>query len=325
MDVAQEMMHLTLQIVAEALFSTDISASVGDVEQVLPTLLEYVTYRSLHPLALPERYPTPRNRRFLRARNKLDRLVYRLIEERRTSDDHPSDLLSMLLDAQDEETGERMTDEQLRDEVMTILLAGHETTAVALAWTWYLLAQHPQVEQKLHAELDAVLAGRTPTLEDLPRLSYTRMVIEEVMRLYPPAWAIVRQAAVDDDLHGFRIPAKSPVIVMPYVTHRHPDFWERPNAFEPERFAPGRDVEHHKFAYFPFGGGPRQCIGNNFALMEAQLILATLAQHYTLDLVPDHPVEPEPTVTLRPRYGIRTIVKPWKSAKPSAAAPSLLT
>ncbi len=304
LDVAAEMSRLTLQIVGRALLGTDTSGAAATVAGALPATLEYTMYRAESVFPLPLRLPTPRNRRFLRARAALDRLVYGIIAERRRTGADGDDLLSMLLAARDAETGEAMTDRQLRDEVLTILLAGHETTAVALSWTWFLLSQHPEAEATLHAELARVLGGRAPTAADVPRLPYTRQVIEEAMRLYPPVWATGRQALGDDEVRGYRLPAGSPVVLSPWVTHRHPDFWERPDAFEPERFAPGRAAGRPHLAYFPFGGGQRQCIGNGFALLEAQLIVATLAQRYRLRPVPGHPIEPEPTVTLRPRHGL---------------------
>ncbi len=304
-NVAAEMMRLTLQIVARALFSTDVSADAGTVGQALTVALEHINYRMTHFFSLPERFPTLRNLRFRRAVRRLDAVALRIIEERRRSGEDMGDLLSMLLLARDEETGEGMSDAQLRDEVMTILLAGHETTAVALSWTWYLLACHQQIERKLHAELDEVLGGRTPRVEDLPDLPYTRMVIDEALRLYPPAWFTGRQAKDEDEIRGYCIPAGTPIALSQYVTHRHPAFWERPEAFEPERFTPERSAGRPHFAYFPFGGGPRQCIGNNFALMEARLVLATIARRYRLRLVPGQRIVPEPLVTLRPHNGIR--------------------
>ncbi len=317
LDVANEMMRLTLQIVGRALFSVDISGAADKVGAAVTVALDHINYRSLQPLALPERIPTPHNRRFLRARQTIDTLVDGIIAERRRSAAHGpddrGDLLSMLLAARDEETGVSMSSEQLRDEVKTIILAGHETTAVTLPWAWYLLAHHPEIEQHLHDELAGVLGGRTPGLDDLPRLPYTRMVVDEVLRLYPPAWAVARQTMVDDHIQGYHIPAKSPVVMSQYVTHRHPEFWDKPNAFVPERFGNGAE-QRPRFAYFPFGGGPRICIGNSFALMEAQLLLATLAQRYDFRLVPQHPVVPEPTVTLRPKYGIRMMLRPRQAA-----------
>jgi cytochrome P450 len=303
-DVAVEMMRLTLKIVSLALFSTDISAKADRAGPAVRVAFEHVNHRMSHPLALPERIPTSRNRRFLKAKRTLDEMVFGIINERRRTGEDRSDLLSLLLLTRDEETGEGMSDQQLRDEVMTLLLAGHETTAAALSWTWYLLSLHPDVEFKLHAELAHGLGRRAPTFDDLPRLCYTTMVFEESMRLYPPAWGQPRQAIADDCVGGYHIPAGSIISLCQWVTHRHPDFWENPEQFDPERFTPERSADRPRFAYFPFGGGPRQCIGNNFAMMEAQLILATLAQRFSLDLVPRHPVEPDPTFTLRPRYGM---------------------
>jgi cytochrome P450 len=307
-DITHEMMRLTLEIVGRALFSVDVSGAADDVGRALTIALEHVNYRSLHPFSLPEAVPTPHNLRFRRALRQLDNIVFRVIDERRRhiaagGDDH-GDLLTMLLEARDEASGAGMDDAQLRDEVITLMLAGHETTAVTLSWTWFLLAQHPAIERRVHAELDDVLGGRTPTLDDLPKLPYTRMVIDETLRLYPPAWAIARQATADDEIGGYHIPAGSPIVMSQYVTHRHPAFWDDPETFDPERFTPERVANRPRFAYFPFGGGPRICIGNSFALMEAHLLLATLAQRFRFDRVSGHPVVPEPTVTLRPKHGV---------------------
>lgn len=220
------------------------------------------------------------------------------------------DLLSLLLHATDPETGEHMSDAQLRDEVMTIFLAGHETTANALSWAFVQLSRHPAVAQRLKQELDTVLAGRSPTLEDLPALVYTRQVLDEVMRLYPPAWTIARSPTEDDELGGYFIPRGSLVFVSPWVVQRHPALFPNPEGFDPERFAPGTKLAH-RFAYFPFGGGPRLCIGRTFALVEATLLLATLAQHHRFDLVPGFPVVPESAVTLRPAGGLSMIAIPY--------------
>ncbi len=216
----------------------------------------------------------------------------------------------MLLSAQDEETGEGTSDQQLRDEVLTLLLAGHETTATAITWTWYLLSQHPAVERRLHAELDMVLAGHVPTVAHLDALPYTRMVIQEALRLYPPAFGLTLFAIASDEIGGYLVPANSVVFLSAYCTHRHPAFWDEPEVFDPEHFTPERSADRPRFAYFPFGGGPRQCIGNAFAMMEAQLVLATVAQRYSLLLVPGHPVEPQVLPTLRPRYGLPMTLHP---------------
>lgn len=303
-DVLGEITRLTLGIASQALFSIDYSDDADRVGSAVRVAFEHINFRMNTPFALPLKIPTPRNRCFLHARQTLDNLVYDLIRERKRTGEHPGDLLSMLMDAHDEETGEGMSDRQLRDEVLTLLIAGHETTSAALAWTWYLLALHPGAETRLHAELARVLGGRTPAAEDLPALPYTRMVIDESLRLYPPAWGQPRQAINEDRIGDYRIPAGALVTLSQWVTHRHPDFWENPEAFDPERFTPERSAGRPVFAYFPFGGGARGCIGASFALMEAQLILATLAQRFRLELVPGYPVKPDPTFALRPLGGL---------------------
>ncbi len=208
------------------------------------------------------------------------------------------------MSARDPETGAAMTDQQLRDEVMTMLIAGHETVASALAWTWYLLAGAPEVEAKLHEEVDRVLAGRPPTADDLPKLPITGMIFDEALRLYPPAWIITRKALADDEIGGYHIPAGTLVVTSPYVTQRDARFWDSPDAFDPERFSPERSVGRPRFAYYPFGGGPRLCIGNHFAMVEAGLIIAAVAQRYSLRLVPGQQIAVEPSVTLRPKHGL---------------------
>lgn len=303
LNIAEEMMRLTLRIVGQALFSLDLDQETSTIGPAVTTVLELLGDYVLRPIP-PLSVPTPRNRRLRRAIQAIDQVVYRLISERRASQTEGSDLLSMLLLARDEETGEGMSDQQVRDEVMTILLAGHETTANTLTWTWYLLSQSPEVERRLHTELNEVLAGRVPTVEDLPNLKYTRMVIEETLRLYPPTPVLSRKAISDDELLGYPVAANSMIMISPYAIHRNPALWEKPQQFDPERFSPERVAARPAYAYLPFGGGPRVCIGNNFALMEAQLILSTIAQRYRLRLIPNHPVEPQMVVTLRPRYGM---------------------
>jgi cytochrome P450 len=258
---------------------------------------------------LIRRLPLPSNRQADQARQRLDSLMYRIIQERRASGIDKGDLLSMLLLAQDEEgDGSGMTDQQLRDEVLTLLLAGHETTANALTWTWYLLSQHPAAEAQLHTELDTVLAGRLPTVDDLLQLRYTRMVLAESMRLYPPAWIIGRRAVQDYEVGGYVIPARSIVIVCPYLMHRDPRYYPEPEVFDPQRWAPEAEAARPKFAYFPFGGGARQCIGEGFAWMEGTLLIATLAQQWQMRLVPGHPVALRPLITLRPKHGMRMVL-----------------
>jgi len=308
-DVAVEMMRLTLRIVGRALLSLEIGAQADTVAASVTTLNEAFGEFNLIDVFAPF-IPTARRRKLRAAVSALDAIVYGIIAERRRTGVDMGDLLSMLLAARDEETGEGMNDQQLRDEVLTLILAGHETTANALAWTFYLLSQNPEAERKLGAELREVLNGRAPTVADLANLSYTRMVIDESMRIYPPAWAVSRAALEEDEIGGFRIPKGAVVTPSQYVTHRHPGFWTEPERFDPERFTPDRTESRPRFAYFPFGGGPRLCIGNTFALTEATLVLAVVAQRYRLRLTPGHPIELQPLVTLRPRYGVKVTLEP---------------
>jgi cytochrome P450 len=303
LDIAQEMMRLTLYIIGQALFSLDLSAEGATVGCAFTTANRLVTEQTYSPW-IPLSVPTPRNRRYRRARQELSDVVYSIIRTRRRNSEDKEDLLSMLLHLRDAETDEGMDDHQLHDEILTFMLAGHETTSNALSWTFYLLSQHPDVEQRLHQELHDILGGRAPTVNDLPNLPYTQWVIAEAMRLYPPAWVVSRHAIADDEIGGYHIPAGSSITISQYLVHRHPVFWEQPDTFDPERFSPERSAGRPHYAYFPFGGGPRQCIGNTFAQLEALLILATIAQHYTLRLVPGSRVELEPLITLRPRHGL---------------------
>jgi cytochrome P450 len=306
LPVFQEMMRLTLTVVVRALFSTDVRERTHAVGQAFTTALEVTNERIISPLPyLPWLYrlPTRRNRAFQQAVSTLEGIVRGIISQRRAqrAGAKADDLLGMLMAASDSDTGDTFDDAQLRDEVMTLLLAGHETTATALAWTFHLLERHPEVEATLHAEVDAALGGRAPTVADLPRLRYVGCVFEEAMRLYPPIWAIPRVPLEEDVVDGYRIPKGDIVILVPYVTHRHPDFWPEPERFDPTRFLPENSKDRPRWAFLPFGGGQRQCIGNTFAMMEAQLILALVAQRYRLRGVPGMPVQPEPHVTLRPR------------------------
>ena len=304
-DAAQEMMHLTLAVVGKTLFGTETEAEADEVREALSASIVSFA-RFMMPFAeFLSRLPLPANRRFKESRARLDCIIYRIIEERRASGEDRGDLLSMLLKAQDEEgDGTGMSDEQLRDEAMTIFLAGHETTANALAWTWYLLSQNPEAEARLHAELEEVLSGRPPTAEDLPRLRYTEMVLAEAMRLYPPAWILGRRALEAYEVGGYNIPRGSLVILSPYVMHRDPRFYPEPERFDPERWTPEARAARPQFSYFPFGGGPRRCIGEGFAWMEMVLVVATLAQRWRLRLAPGQRIEPQTGVTLRPRRGV---------------------
>jgi cytochrome P450 len=309
LDMRVEMQRLSLDILAKALFASDLSREVDVIGHAVTVEFEHTFRRLQSIINLPLSLPLPGNRRFLEARRTLDEIVYRLIAERRAAAEEGGDLVSMLLQARDEETGEGMSDQQLRDEVMTMIFAGHETVSTGMTWVWYFLSMHPEVARRLGAELAEVLGGRTPTVEDIPQLRYTTMVIEEALRLYPPIWLMSRTPLVDDEIGGYAIPSGAMVFVCPYVTHRHPDFWENPEGFTPDRFAPERSVGRHRWAYFPFGGGPRKCIGDIFGLMETQLVVAMVAQRYRLDLVPGHPVIPQPAISLRARHGMLMTLK----------------
>lgn len=305
LDVSQEMMRLTLAIVARTLFDADVESEADEIGAALTSVIELFDFLLLPFSELLEKLPLPQARRFQRAKERLDATIYRIIEERRRSGEDRGDLLSMLLSARDEEgDGGRMTDEQVRDEVMTIFLAGHETTANALTWTWYLLSEHPSVETRLHEELDAVLAGREPTVEDVPRLRYTEMVVAESMRLYPPAWAVGRLALHELEIGGYLISPKALVLLSPYVTQRDARFFPEPARFDPERWMPEAREARPQFSYFPFGGGPRRCIGEGFAWMEAILLVASFARRWRMRLVPGHPVAPRAVITLRPKHGM---------------------
>ena len=308
LDVADEFMRVTLDVVSQTMFSMSAAGSADEIRRNLPIILER-TNEGFWEVVDMAWLPTPRNRQYQKALSKLDAVIYGIIKQRHQSNENFDDLLTMLLESADAETGERMTDVQLRDEIITIYLAGHETIANALSWGWYLLAQHPEVVSKLRAEADAVLQGRVPTADDVVNLKYARMVIDEVLRVYPSSWGIARTPLEVDKISGYCIPPGVVVVLSPYITHRHPAFWDEPEKFDPERFAPEHSAKRHPFAYFPFGGGPRLCIGNNFALMEATLILAMIVQRYELLLVADQVIEPQPVVTLRPRYGIQMLVR----------------
>lgn len=312
-DVASEMMHVTLAVVARTLLSADVSTEARDIGSALTTALTIANSATSSLVEFPLYVPTPKNLRLRRAVRTLDEVVLDMIEQRRalTPEDRPDDLLTMLMGATDEETGEGMDDRQLRDEVMTIFLAGHETTANALAWTLYLLSKHPDALRQHVEEVERVIGERRPEAADMMQLPLTTQIVKESMRLYPPAWMVARCAIDDDVVGGLEVPAGSFVFTSPYLTHRHPEFWDNPEGFDPSRFTPDREKARHHFAYFPFGAGPRICIGNRFALMEAVLILARISQAVRLELVPGHPVEPEPIITLRPRHGIRmTVTRP---------------
>ncbi|MGE5245164.1 MAG: cytochrome P450 [Betaproteobacteria bacterium] len=305
-DAAQAMSRLTLAIVGRTLFDADVEASADEVGDALTRVLNTFWVTLLPFSGLIERLPVPTFRRGRAARARLDAIIYRLIAHRRASGRDHGDLLSMLLQAQDEESGGGgFTDRQVRDEAMTLLLAGHETTANALTWTWYLLGQAPEVERKLHEEIDSVLGGRLPQAADVARLPFVERVVTEAMRLYPPAWMIGRRAIAEQPLDGYVAPPRSIVFMSQWVVHRDRRWFEEPERFAPDRWTPAFRTSLPKFAYFPFGGGPRQCIGEPFAWMELVLLVSTIARRWRLRPVPGHPVVPQPLVTLRAKHGLQ--------------------
>jgi cytochrome P450 len=306
-DVAAEMMHVALQIVGKAMFSAEIGDQADELATATLTVLDHIVGRARTFGVVPEWLPTKGNRTHRAAMKVLDGAVYETINERRQAQDDAGaleDLLALFMRATDEQSGEAMSDKHLRDESMTALIAGHETVASALAWVWDLLARNPDAEAKLHEELARELGGRTPTADDLPKLRYTEMVFQEAMRLYPPAWIISRKALDEDEIDGYRIPKGALVVTSPYVTQRMPDLWPEPETFRPDRFSAEESQGRHRYAYYPFGGGPRLCIGNGFAMVEAALIIAMVAQRYSLRNTSNHPVAVEPGVTLRPKHGL---------------------
>ena len=310
LDIHEAMMHLTLGIVAKTLFDADVSHEAEDVDAALSVLMGKFLRQAGLALLLPSWVPLPTSQLLKRAVGRLDKVIYRIIEQRRSSGQMSGDLLSVFLQVQDDE-GVGMTDRQLHDEIMTLFLAGHETTANVLSWTWFLLGQNPEVEEKLHEELGGVLGGRVPTPADLPRLVYTDMVLRESMRFYPPVWVIGRRALAPFRLGEYELPADTNVLISQLVMHRDARYFPEPERFDPDRWIAGdpRNVSLPRFAYFPFGGGPRVCIGAGFGMMEAALLLATIAQQFRIRIAPGQTVKMQPTVTLRPRNGIPVTLK----------------
>jgi cytochrome P450 len=308
-DVHQEMMQLTLRIVATTLLGSEVEGETEKVGAALDVLTRRFSGRKSYLIPAPSFLPTPSNRRFYRAIGQLDDIVYGIILKRRAADGQTGDLLSMLMEARSEATGERMSNEQLRDEALTILLAGHETTAITLSWTFYLLCQDVEVDGKLLAELNNVLEGRAPTVEDLPRLRYADMVVKESMRLYPPAWGIGREAVGECEIGAFRVPGGTQLLMSPWVMHRDSRYFEEPETFYPDRWAGDATRGLPKYAYFPFGGGPRLCIGQSFAKIETVLLLATIAQKFKFSPVEGQRIKPLPSITLRPDKGMRMVIE----------------
>jgi cytochrome P450 len=302
-DIHEEMMQLALRIVGKTLFDADVTRDAKEVGETMDILLR-IAANFGRTILVPLWVPSPRNIRAKLGIRRLEKVIYRIIAQRRASGHDAGDLLSILLQAQDED-GTRMNDRQLRDETITLFLAGHETTANTLSWTWMLLAQNPAVEKKFHEELDGVLGGRVPALDDLQKLTYLNHVLTESLRLYPTAWGMARLAAEEHEIAGYPVRVGYGVAFAQWVVHRDARWFDAPLEFRPERWENGLAKQLRRFAYFPFGGGPRQCIGNAFALMEASVVLATIGQQYRFKLVPRHKVTPLASITLRPKDGIR--------------------
>ena len=313
-NVRAEMMRLAMQIIARVMFSRDIEADAQEAGTAFAYVLESITSRAAAAFELPAWIPTRDHRQFNQALRILDTFMYRMIREHQDRGSDTNDLLGQMLASRDPETGAAMNPQQLRDEVLTVFFAGHETTAQALTWTWLLLDQHPAQAATLHAELDRVLGTgserRLPTVADLHNLPYTTMVVQESMRLYPPVWIFVRDAIKDDEVDGYRVPAGAMLVFSPYLTQRHPAFWEQPNEFRPERFAPEASAGRPRYAYFPFAAGPRICLGNNFALIEAVLVIATLAHRFAPQAVPGQSIRPRMAGTLRPDHDVLMQLQP---------------
>jgi cytochrome P450 len=309
-NMAEEMMALTLEAAVRTLFGTTLPGEAKRVGHAMSFLMRYSLGRARKPINIPANWPTPRNKRATREYDFLDSLVYRIISERKAqpSSNHRNDLLSMLMGAMDED-GSQMSPKQLRDETMTLFLAGHETTALTLAWTWYLLSQNPAAETRLHEELRDVLGGRPPEVADLARLPYLHAVVSEVLRLYPPAYLLARTAIAPFTIGGYDFGPGETVLMSQWVMHRDARYYDEPDAFRPERWLDGLADRLPPGAYFPFGDGPRRCIGQGFAMLESALVIATLAQQFQFRLAPGRPVVPEPLVTLRPKHGISMTIR----------------
>lgn len=303
-NIGDEMGLMTLGVVSESLFGTKMGQRAIEVRDAWPLVLDHMVARMLNPLRVPEQIPSPGNRQYKRSLGTLNDAVYSLIAAHRAADADTENLLGMLIAARDQKLATHFDDQELRDEVMTILLAGHETCANALTWTLYMLARHPEVQERLAAEADSVLGGRPATYEDLPQLPYAAMVFNEGLRLYPPAWIMARDVLEDDEVEGFHIPKGALVFLSPYVTHRRSEFWETPLSFNPEHFSAEQVVNRPRFAYFPFGGGQRQCLGKNFALIEAQLALPMLVQKYRFSVAPPSAEAAYPAYNMRPQNPI---------------------
>lgn len=307
LDLDEEMMRLTLTVIIKSMFSAQMDDKIPALSHAFNVASRFMLWRSQQMWSPPLYVPVPRNVEYNRALKVLNETIYPLIAEARRSP--KDDLLGMMLEMRDADTGESLSDRQARDEVVTIFFAGHETTAATLAWAFYLLSQHPAVEERIRLEIMSVLDGRAPTFADLPRLTYMQQFLNEVLRLYPAAYLFAREALVDDVIDGYHIPARTMIFISPFVSHRNPTYWPDPEQFDPERFAHEQAAGRPRHVYFPFGQGPHVCIGNNFAMMEMQLILAMTLQRFRVSLVPGHPIALKPEATLRPKHGMKMLVE----------------
>jgi cytochrome P450 len=308
LDVKSEMMHVSLANLATSLFKFDLREALDHIEPAVAFALAHTNRRLTSPVD-PQRLPLPSSKRFVQSLAGLNELIYRIIGQHRRAQNGTEGFFKLLLESQDPETGRPITDQRARDEVIGFFIAGHETVSSALTWTFYLLSQNPESWRKLKAEVDTVIGDRMPTPDDVPNLKYLEYCLLESMRLYPPIFVQMRRAAEDDEIDGYHIPKDSTIVLCAYVTHRHRDFWDNPEGFDPERFTPERSGHLPRLAYFPFGGGPRKCIGNTFAMIEMPLVVAMVAQRYKLDLVPGQEVFPEPAISLRPRDPVLVTVE----------------
>ncbi|MEH2160728.1 MAG: cytochrome P450 [Nostoc sp.] len=309
LDVSEEMLVLTQKILLKTTLSIEADSDTTKLIQAWNIIYKFLSDRLWAVIKPPISFPTPKNRQFTQAINTLRTVANNIIQQRKQGNDTTHDILSMFMSTQDE-SGKGLSDRQLHDQIVGLFSAGFETSAVTLGWIWYLLSKYPTIERQLQAELTTVLAGRTPTFEDLPNLKYTKMVVQEAMRLYPGAWVYARNNLADDSIGGYDIPGGSMLLISPFVTHRLPDFWDNPEGFDPERFTPENSADRPRYAYFPFGGGQRQCLGDIFALTEIQLIVAMVCQRFRLNLLPEHPVEYQPLLTLQTRKGIMMTLEP---------------
>jgi cytochrome P450 len=327
-DVAREMTGLTLGVLGRALLGADLGA-FGSVGHAFEGVQDQAMFEMVSMSMVPTWVPLAKQRRFRRARRELQRVVDHLVADRAPGGgDGGDDVVSRLIVSTSKEADAKVGQQRLRDELVTLLLAGHETTASTLSWTFHLIDRHPEVWDRLHAEAVDVLGDRLPVFEDMHRLKYTGMVVQEVMRLFPPVWILTRQAQQDDEVGGYHVPAGSDVLVCPYTLHRHPEFWTEPDRFDPDRFDPARATNRHAFAYIPFGAGPRFCVGNNLGMLEAAFVIAMVARDLQLSRVPGHTVVPEPMLSLRVRGGLPMTMRsvsrsvsqwPSRSASPSAS------